>query len=410
MTASTSAKLSVLFIGVGVPWRGGAGYLVRQSMMFKALARLDIDLQLAMFDFPADAPPPPFDARIVSIPVARELPETRWRSILNDFVVGDPMLIRKLDCREAREAVAQLKPERFDAVIGYRCDFTFTAGVLDHQNLILDIDDPEHIRRAEAAQWTDDGNAAWQRRLDLRRLKRFEINCARSAKACFVCQPRDAVPFQQAGIVPIIVPNCVEVGLTCPPRQVTSPKLVFLGNMQGSRPGPNVDAMLWLINDIWPRIRRAVPNAECLLAGPIRPEYRDQASGIEGMRVMGFVDDLQNLLQTASVSIAPIRFGTGTRIKILEAMAAGCPVVSTRKGCEGIEAADGMEIVIADDSQVFSDACVRMLKDAAWGGEIGRAGWQAVSDRYNRIKREQWLADVFHGLVRGQQFVRKPFA
>lgn len=399
MAAHTSVKPSVLFVGVGAPWAGGAGFLVRQTMMLKALARLDLDLHLAMFDPPSDAPPPPFEARVTSIPGASETPESRVRSFVNDFVLRDPMLIRKLDCRAARNAIAQLQPERFDAVIAYRCDFAFVAGVLDHRNLILDIDDPEHLRRADAAQWIEDGNATWQRRLDLRRLKRFEINCAKRARACFVCQPKDAVPFERAGVKPLIVPNCVEVAASCPPRQSASPKVLFLANMQGSKQGPNVDAMFWLINDIWPLIRQGMPQAECVLAGPMRAEFREEASRIEGVRVLGFVDDLQHLQQTASLSIAPIRFGTGTRIKILEAMAAGCPVVSTTKGCEGIDAVVGRDVLIADTARTLAEACLRLLRDANLAAAVGDAGWRVVSDRYNRVKQEQWLADEFARLV-----------
>lgn len=408
MTSATSTlrsnlvserRPSVLFIGVGSPWTGGAGYLVRESMLLQALSRLDVDLHVAAFTSGDDPPPPPFRATVSVLPDIKHVQETRWQAWCNDLFRSDPTSIRWQDCQAAREAVALLRPERFDAVVCYRCDFAHGAGVLGHRNLILDIDDPEHLRRAAAARWTDDGNWAWQRALDLRRLKRFEIDCARRAKACFVCQDRDAHPFRAAGIEPVIVPNCVEVQAVCPPRRAASPNVLFVGNMHGSELGPNVDAMRWLTTDIWPRVRRQMPEAQCLLAGPIRGRHRERASQVAGVQVLGFVDDLKPLLAEASASLAPIRFGTGTRIKILEAMAHGCPVVSTRKGAEGLDVQDGRDILIADSADEFAAACVRLMRDPAEAERIGRAGWQAVSERYSRSGRESWLAEVFARLI-----------
>jgi glycosyltransferase involved in cell wall biosynthesis len=175
--------------------------------------------------------------------------------------------------------------------------------------------------------------------------------------------------------------------------------VLFVGNMMGSRHGPNIDGMLWLIKDVWPRIRRAMPEAECLLAGPMRDDVRAEVSTVEGVRILGFVEDLRALLQRVSLSVAPIRFGTGTRIKILEAMAGGCPVVSTTKGKEGLEIEVNRDLLVADDAADFATACLNLMRDVPQAERIGRAGWKAVSDRYDRIKREQWLADVLAGLI-----------
>jgi len=388
---------SVLFVGVGAPWVGGAGYLVRQRMLLGALMQAADDVRLAMFDCGQAAPPA--DWRVTPLPGPTRPDESRWLARLQDVFSPAPLNLRALDCTFARAAVRALQPHRFDAVVAYRCDFAHMAGVLRHRNVILDIDDPEHLRRAQAIASVDDGNPLWLRRLDVRRLRRFEIDCARQSRARLVCQPRDAEPFRAAGLEPIIVPNCVEVPRRCPSYDSAGPAVLLVANLAGARTSPNVDGLLWFLRDVWPALRRLEPECEFRIAGEIAPAWREQASRGDGVRVLGFVNDLQAEFDRAAVSIAPIRFGTGTRIKILESMAGGCPVVSTTKGCEGLEVIDQRDILVADEAQSFAAACSNVLRDAALGQRLGEAGWRLVLAEYDRSRREQWLASVLRSLI-----------
>jgi glycosyltransferase involved in cell wall biosynthesis len=394
---------SVLFIGVGAPWSGGAGYLVRQNMLLRALAGIADELHLAMFS-PQDAHAvPPFVHALTSLPQPTLRVEPSWRSRVKDLVSREPSLVRAHDCMFSRAAVQALQPDQFDAVVAYRCDFAYMAGVLDHPNLILDIDDPEHIRRADSLHLLDDGNPMWLRRLDLRRLRRFEIDCARRAKACFVCQPRDAEPFQREGVEPIIVPNCVDVPEVYPPRETAGavPHLLFVANLQSARHSPNVDGLLWFLSEVWPLVRKQAPAPQCEfhIAGAIRGTWRKEAEKHEDVRVLGFIDDLPAAFRRAALTIAPIRFGTGTRIKILESMACGCPVVSTTKGCEGLEVVYQRDMLVADSPDAFAEACATLVSNSTLAERIGRDGWQAVSSGYDRAKRQQWLAGVFQDVI-----------
>lgn len=387
----------MLFVGIGAPWCGGAGYLVRQDMLLRALARVS-DLHLAMFDLEGDEPPPPFPCKLTALPSAHRITETRWRSLMNDVLSLRPMGLRTLDCAAPQAAVRSLRPEQFDAVVAYRCEFAHMAGVFDHPNLILDIDDPEHIRRAESIEAYTDGNHLWQRRMEVRRLRRFERSAARHSRTCLLCQPRDAQAF--AGMNTIIVPNCIAVPPQCPLREATSASVLFVGNLIGSRQSPNVDALLWFLHEIWPRVRELMPECEFRIAGPIRDRWRSEAERAAGTRVLGFVDDLPPLFRGASLMIAPIRFGTGTRIKILEAMAWGCPVVSTTKGCEGIEVADERDLLVRDGPAELAEACARLVHNPAFAGEMARNAWRVVREKYDRAERESWLADVLGRLIR----------
>ena len=120
-----------------------------------------------------------------------------------------------------------------------------------------------------------------------------------------------------------------------PPRNATRPRLVFLGNFAPA--SPNVDGLRWMLDEIWPIVRKAVPDCELQFIGRIGGELEARVRATPGAVAAGFVENLPAAMAQASVSIAPIRFGTGTRVKIIESFALGCPVVSTTLGAEGID-------------------------------------------------------------------------
>jgi glycosyltransferase involved in cell wall biosynthesis len=104
---------------------------------------------------------------------------------------------------------------------------------------------------------------------------------------------------------------------------------------------------------------------------------------IPGVRVTGFVPDIRAKLWTATLSIAPLRWGGGTRLKILEALAAGCPVVSTTAGAEGLQLEDGREIAIADTADAFAQKAIDLLEHPGRRRELASAGQRKVSERYD---------------------------
>jgi hypothetical protein len=162
----------VLFVGAGQPWRGGAGYLQRQDMLLRAL-RECADLSLALFDSPPQAKPP-FDAPMISLPMPTFHDESWIEARALDLFSMRPMMLRWKDCAEARAIVERLNPASFDAIVAYRMDFAYFAGVLQQPHLILDIDDPEHVRGRERLRTIGRGMRDWYAWLDLFRLRHFE--------------------------------------------------------------------------------------------------------------------------------------------------------------------------------------------------------------------------------------------
>jgi glycosyltransferase involved in cell wall biosynthesis len=141
---------------------------------------------------------------------------------------------------------------------------------------------------------------------------------------------------------------------------------------------PNVDAAVWLGREIWPRVLARVPEAQLLLVG------RDPAPAVralagENVHVTGTVPDVTPYLARSRVVVAPLRAGGGTRLKIMEALDAGRPVVATSVGCEGMEDLVGRGVVVADAAADIAEAVASLLVDPGRASALGRAGHDAVA-------------------------------
>jgi len=145
---------------------------------------------------------------------------------------------------------------------------------------------------------------------------------------------------------------------------------------------PNVDGLLYLLREIWPRIEQSHPRARLKIVGQ---HPTPQILSFQGPRieVTGKVDDLRPHLSSAAVTVVPLRIGGGTRFKILEAMAMARPVVSTSIGAEGIDARQGQDLLLADTPESFAQAVGRVLDDPRLGAELGRRGRALVEASYS---------------------------
>ncbi len=145
---------------------------------------------------------------------------------------------------------------------------------------------------------------------------------------------------------------------------------------------PNRDGMEYFFDQVWPRIVRQRPSARFLWIGRMSEEDRGRFERNERVECAGFVEDLEGALARPACLVVPLRIGGGTRLKILDAWAAGKAVVSTTVGCEGLASQDGRNIVIRDDSQGFADGVLELLADTARRREIGTAARRTVETTY----------------------------
>lgn len=190
-----------------------------------------------------------------------------------------------------------------------------------------------------------------------------------------------------------VIPNGVDTEAYQPlPERapMAAPSLLFIGNM--SYP-PCVDAVVTFCEEILPLVRRAIPAVKLRIVGA-DPQAAVKALAGNGVEVTGRVEDVVAYYRESAASIVPLRAGGGTRLKILEAMALGRPVVSTTIGCEGLNVVDGEHLLIADQPDRFAEATIRVLQDAGLRDALctnarrlveAQYGWNQIAGRLEEV-------------------------
>jgi glycosyltransferase involved in cell wall biosynthesis len=251
-----------------------------------------------------------------------------------------------------------------------------TILVLDEHNIEYDL-----VRRMAGS------GAGLDRTLysvvDSRKLRREEREAWRRFDGCTTTSERDEdiVRREMPGLRTAVVPNAVDVEFfrTSRANNVEEPRTVlFFGRLDYH---PNLDGLRFFLNDIFPRLRARHPDVRLRIVGLSIPEIAARAGA--GVEVVGLVDDIRPHLDRASVVVAPLRIGGGTRFKILEAMAMEKAVVSTSVGAEGIDARDGTEILVADAPDCFAAHVGRLFESEALRRRMGQAARSLIARRYS---------------------------
>jgi glycosyltransferase involved in cell wall biosynthesis len=190
-----------------------------------------------------------------------------------------------------------------------------------------------------------------------------------------------------------VVPNGVDTDYFRPLNHSgNNRKLVFVG---GSRHYPNVDALSYFCENIFPLVRQEMKDVSLTVIGEFSRNLIPK--GDHEIQFTGYVEDIRPHLKDCSLNIVPLRIGGGTRLKILEAMALGIPTVSTSIGCEGIEADKDREIIIADDPQEFAKSIKAILGDEVLHQTLARNGRDLVEQKYSWSQIVRKLGESYLG-------------
>ena len=173
--------------------------------------------------------------------------------------------------------------------------------------------------------------------------------------------------------------------------------LLFLG---GFRHTPNAVAVDWFIRHVLPRVRERRPNAKLIAVGPDPPPSHAYADFGDAVRFTGFVDDIRGPLARYAVFVCPILHGSGVRVKLLEAFAAGIPVVSTRVGAEGLAREDGEFCLLSDDPQGFADRVLSLLEDPKRSLEMVSRARREVVENWDMAVITARLAESYRNAIR----------
>jgi len=231
--------------------------------------------------------------------------------------------------------------------------------------VIMDEQNVEFLRLKELSAIEKNPVRKFSRFLDYRTMRSYELKLIRTVNAVTVVSDADALRFKN--LYPDreypVVPNGVDTEYwKFDFKRSGTKKIVFSGGMSYF---PNHDAMEFFLKSIYPLVLKSDPAVQLTIAGKNpQPELISLARSFQGsVTCTGFLNDIRPSVYEASVCIVPIRAGGGTRLKILEAMAAGVPVVSTSKGAEGLAVVDKEHLLIADTPESFTNAVITLLSN-----------------------------------------------
>lgn len=290
-----------------------------------------------------------------------------------------PRLIRETFSPEmARRIQAILSTERIDLVIASQ------LGTASYRGYFRNL--PALFEEAEVGVYYDKFESATslgqklRNGLTLVKHRHYLAGLLRDYRACTVASEREkhllsqvAPTYRSIEVIPNFINLADYTDVNVSPRPNS---LIFTGPF---RYFANHEAMVWFIQEVYPVIQAQVPDVHLTITGDHANLPLPPASNLT---LAGSVNDIRPLVASSWVSLVPVRTGGGTRLKILEAMALGTPVVSTSKGAEGLEVSDGQHLLIGDTSQEFADQVLRLIRDQALR--------QAIVDRARRFVKEKY--------------------
>lgn len=389
--------MRLLVTSAFLPWPADNGYKLRTLSLLKGLASLGHEVTLLAFASAAEAASDhraldQWCRRVEVVPMALASLSSAggYLARLGGLFSGLPFSARRFRSADMQARIRDwLDGAQGDAVIadGVFCLVNVPATRVP---VLLNAHNVEHVILERYARHEGSPLKSLYARLEARKLRAFErAACGRSA----VVMPCSEVDRGHLGRLRpgrplVVVPNVVDVDGYDPGAAGDENTVLFQGGLDWY---PNRDAVAFFASEILPRVRRAWPAARLVVAGRNPPDaFRSRWTRQGGVEFTGTVEDMRPLIARAALSVVPLRIGSGTRLKILEAAAMERAVVSTRLGAEGLDFVEGEEIVLADEPQAFADAVVGLLADPGRRTALGRAARRRVEAEYSpRVVREQ---------------------
>lgn len=333
-------------------------------------------------------------------------PERSWLDYFQRL--RDPVKMFPTDARgswspEMWEAIrARLSTNRYDIVelFGGVQVYEFRHLVKSLPNIIVPYESYSLFLSRNLANETD-----WRKRLLLRAqlnaARRYEGRMFEGFDAVVVLSDGDAQALLTlAPDLPLhVIPNGVDTDYFIPTgHEAEKPTLLFIGNYAYP---PNLDAALYLIRDILPRVKRQVPAARLLLVGSSPPPTLRKLASSD-VEVTGHVPDLRPYMERALVFVSPLRFGAGIKNKVLEAMAMQKAIVATPLSCEGISLRDGTNVLYGRRTTELVNGVVRLIKDDTLRQRMRLANRQLIEARYTWRRVADQYEDLYKRVIQAR--------
>jgi len=374
--------MKILFLSRWFPYPINNGSKLRIYNLLRGLSqRHDVSL-LSFADQPGTNPEAPEIREICSkvkiIPWKEFNPNT-LRARLAILTLKPRSIVDTYSSEMAQAITDILNKQRYDLVIASQLQMA--AYYPYFQNFPAIFEEVE-IGLFHDQAFSNNGKIRFRQALTWFKLRTYLSKLLASFQACTVVsnQERQLLLRNFSKFInPIeIVPNCLNMdeykNINVEKKSNT---LIFTGPFKYHA---NYEAMLWFIREVFPLVLERVPGAQLIITGdhanlPL-PSYKN-------VTLAGYVDNIKTLIASSTVSIAPLLSGGGTRLKILEAMALGTPVVATSKGAEGLDVTDGEHLLLANSPMENAECVIRLLKDDNLCLQLTKKARMLVQEKYN---------------------------
>jgi polysaccharide biosynthesis protein PslH len=383
--------MRILFHSLALPYPATNGYKMRTWSLLQALAAEGHEITLVCFATSQEAAEDirPLTALCRSVEIVPQRvssmssrPDLRGRA---RALVGPlPYGVVRFRSETMRRVLAgHIQIRAFDLIFTETSYSLINLPVSSHIPIVLDNHNVEYLLLERYIRHARTPLHRAYARIESHRMRQWDQAACMRASLVLVCSQhdrdllRDLCPRVQC----TVVPNTIDAASYHSAPDSEEPVVLYTGGMDWY---PNRDAVQFFAQEILPNVRRRVPGVRFLVAGRNPSEgFRRLMSQFPGVELTGTVSDMRQMIGKAAVCVVPLRIGSGTRLKILEAAAMAKPVVSTRLGAEGLEFADGKEIVLKDAPESFAEATSSLLLDPSRRRALGQAARARVEEMYS---------------------------
>jgi glycosyltransferase involved in cell wall biosynthesis len=375
--------MKILFLSSWFPYPANNGSKIRIFNLLRGLAKHHDVTIITFIDHPSINPDTPVLKELCNkcITVSlREYNPKSWRARLG-LLSSKPRFLLDTYSYEMEYAIRQQVSEhKFDLVIASQ--LTMATYYEAYKNI------PSIFEEVELGALHDKvfSVGSWHKRarnwLTWFKLRAYLSRIFKFFSLCTVVSEKELSIFTDTfpsyKTKAVVIPNCVNViEYQKPDIERKHHHLIFTGSFHFAA---NYNGMYWFLEKVYPLVLKDVPDTKLLISGDHGGFPLPMTNNIERV---GYVEDIKSLIASCNISIVPIWSGGGTRLKILEAMALGTPVVSTSKGAEGLLAVDGHSILIADEPEGFASQVIRVLQDRQFSQQLASNAFQLVKERYD---------------------------
>jgi glycosyltransferase involved in cell wall biosynthesis len=304
----------------------------------------------------------------------------------------------------ARRLQAIVHGRHWDAVVALEMPVARYALQLRHTVRILDLNVSASYQRylySSQLQGQLERAHAW---VGWQKVQRYERRLCRHFACCTVVLEPEAAYLRDslagARCEVLISENGVDLVRNQPNGTSSlANSLIYTGALTYEA---NLDAVAYFLAEIYPHIRQKQPAARLVVTGSTRGVDTGRLALDASVHLSGYIPDIRPAIRRSAVCVIPLRKGTGTRLKILEAMALGTPIVTTSKGAEGLAVRHGEHVLIADDPAAFASCTLQLLEDRALAARLAANGRRLVEERYD------WSAIGRHFVTLVEQAAARP--